>query len=365
MATIAASTVVTPAGLIEPGIVDIADGRIVSVDRTSAPAPDRVLVPGFVDIQVNGIDDVDVREAERDAWDRLDELLLAQGTTTWCPTLVTAPLDRYAKPLERITRAAQRTGSGRPAIAGAHLEGPFLGGAPGAHPRDLIVGVDHGWLARLPAVVKVITLAPESPGATAAIRSLADRAVVVALGHSTATYDQAEEAARAGARLVTHLFNGMGPFHHREPGLVGAALSDRRLTASLIADGVHVHPAAISAAFAAKGAARVVLVTDAVAWRAGRVGRTEIELRDGAPRLADGTLAGSALTMDAAIRTCVDRADVPLAAAVAAASTTPADLLGLPDRGRIEPGARADLVALTSRLTVDEVWVEGDAVHTI
>lgn len=365
MATIAASTVVTPTGLIEPGIVDVADGRIVSVRKTSTPGPDRVLVPGFVDIQVNGVDDVDVREADGDAWARLDDLLVAQGTTTWCPTLVTAPLHTYAAPLARITAAGQRPAHRRAAIAGAHLEGPFLGGAPGAHPRDLIVPVDLSWLRELPPVVKVLTLAPESPGARAAIATLVDRGIVVSLGHSTASYAEALQATSAGARLVTHVFNGMGPFHHREPGLVGAALSDHRLTVSLIADGIHVHPAAIGATFAAKGREGVVLVTDSVAWRAGRVGRAAIELADGAPRLHDGTLAGSALTMDGAIRTCVERAGVPLLDAVTAATTTPASLLALHDRGRIEPGARADLVALSPTLHVDQVWIGGDEVHTI
>src|SRR6185503_20619694 len=153
-------------------------------------------------------------------------------------------------------------------------------------------------------------------------------------------------ATDAGARLVTHCFNGMPPLHHRSPGLVGAALSDERLAVSLIADLVHVHPSAIAIAFRAKGAARVALISDAVAWRAATVGDITVHFDGRAPRLADGTLAGSALTMDQAARNVVRHAHVDLTDAVRAAATTPADLLGLDDRGRLTAGARADVVAL-------------------
>jgi N-acetylglucosamine-6-phosphate deacetylase len=326
--------------------------------------PDRTLAPGFIDLQVNGIDDVEVAAANSPDWHRLDELLLDQGVTAWCPTLVTAPLEAYAAPLARMAAAAARPGADtRPLLIGAHLEGPFLGGAPGAHPKQLIVDVDLGWVNGLPPIVRLVTLAPEANGAVDAIKALVERGVLVSIGHSTATYEEAEAAVDAGARLVTHLFNGMAPLHHRTPGLLGAALTDDRLTTSLIADLVHVHPAAIKAAFRAKGRRRVILVTDAVAWRAARVGRIEIDLRDGAPRLPDGTLAGSALTMDRAVKNVVEQADVAIEEAVAAASTTPALLAGLPGRGRLEVGARADIVALTPKLEVEGVWLGGRQVR--
>ena len=349
--SVEASQVVTPAGVVGPARVVIEDGLIASIDSIST-APERTLVPGFVDLQVNGIDDVDVATADGDDWDRLDALLAAQGTTTWCPTLVSAPLDSYRGPLARIGAAAARADGGRPQIAGAHLEGPFLGGAPGAHDPALIAPVDRAWLADLAPVVRLVTLAPEADGATAAIGDLADRGVLVSLGHSTATYEEATAAIDAGARLVTHLFNAMAPLHHRQPGLVGAALTDDRVAVALIADKVHVHPAALRLAFRAKGADGVVLVTDAVALRAG------IRVVDGAPRLADGTLAGSVLTMDAAVRNAV-AAGVDPADAVRAASTTPARLLGLTDRGAIASGMRADLVALLPGLEVGTVWIAG------
>lgn len=329
-------------------------GRDVE-DRT----PDWTLVPGFVDLQVNGMDDIDVAAAAGGDWDRLDALLIAGGVTTWCPTVVTAPLDAYPQVWARIATAMARPAAARPTIAGVHLEGPFLGGAPGAHPRRWLRDPDRAWLAALPPFVRIVTLAPERPGGLEAIAELAARGVLVSLGHSTATYAQASQAADAGARMVTHLFNGMGPLHHREPGLAGAALSDPRLAAGLIADLVHVHPAVVGAACRALGA-RAVLVTDAVAWRAARVGRIEVS-RDasGAARLPDGTLAGSTLTMDQAVRNVVTHCGLSLDAAVQAASTTPARLLGLSDRGAIAPGQRADLVALGPDLAVEAVWIAG------
>ena len=362
MASVSATFVLTPSGLVGPARVSFDDGIITDVEPIER-APDRVLAPGFVDVQVNGIDDIDVAAADGADWDRMDALLLAQGVTTWCPTLVTNELSRYGRPLERIAAAMARPTDTRPTIAGVHLEGPFLGGAPGAHRRDHIVPVDLGWIESLPNHVRIVTLAPESPGAVEAIRSLTARGVLVALGHTTADEAAFDAAVDAGAQLVTHLFNGMSGVHHREPGVAAFAITDDRVAASVIADGVHVHPRVVDLAFRALGPHRTVLVTDSVAWRANRVGPVGIDLRDGAPRLSDGTLAGSAVTIDAAIRTCVT-AGVPLESALAAASTNPARLLGLADRGSIAPGRRADLVALTPSpgLTVEQVWIAGAAV---
>jgi len=349
---IGAATIITPAGIQGPGTVVVDEGTIVAVEPAapSTPIEARLLVPGFIDLQVNGIGPVDVAHAADSDWDELDTRLLAQGVTTWCPTLVTAPLDRFEAPLDRIAAAASRADERvRPTIAGAHLEGPFLGGAPGAHPRDLIRPPELEWLAALPDIVRVMTLAPEAPHAVQAITLLRERGVLVSLGHSTATYEQARDAIDAGAELVTHCFNGMGGLHHREPGLVGAALTDDRVAVSLITDLIHVHPAVVSLIFRAKTARRVALVTDAVAWSG----------EGDAPRLADGTLMGATVTADAAVRNAVHQAGVALVDAVHAASTTPANLLGLTDRGRIEVGARADLVALGPDLLVQQTWVAG------
>jgi N-acetylglucosamine-6-phosphate deacetylase len=361
MTTIAGARALTPDGWTGPVELVVEGGRITALHPTTAPVPDRTLVPGFVDLQVNGHGEVDVADAAGSDWDRLDEILAGQGVTTWCPTLVTAPLDSYAAPLARITEASLRSGP-RPAIAGAHLEGPFLGGRPGAHPPDLIRPIDLAWLAELPEIVRVVTLGPEDDRALDAVGALSARGVLVSVGHSSATYERTTEAVDAGARLATHCFNAMDGLHHRTPGLVGAALTDDRLAVSLIADLAHLHPALLTLAFRAKGPAGVALVTDAVAWQAGHIGTIAVRADDGVPRLADGTIAGSALTMDRAVRNVVQAAGLSLADAATAAATTPSRLLGLDDRGRLAVGLRADVVALSDDLAVQGTWVAGQPV---
>ena len=344
-----------------PGMVDIEDGRIVAVGPGPAASPDVTLSAGFVDLQVNGLGPVDVAAADAATWPELDRRLVESGVTAWCPTLVTAPLDAFAAPLAEIAAAAARPGP-VPAVLGAHLEGPFLGGAPGAHRVQHIVPFDREWLAALPDCVRVITLAPELDGAPEVIGKLAARGVTVSLGHSAASLEQVTSAVSAGARLVTHLFNGMPPLHHRTPGVVGAALSDDRVAVSLIADLVHVHPAALRLAFRAKGPERVVLVTDAVAWEAGDLRELGVRFDGDAPRLPDGTLAGSALTMDRAVANVVRHAGVPVEDALRAASATPASVVGADDRGRIAVGCRADFVALDDDLRLVATWIGGEQV---
>jgi N-acetylglucosamine-6-phosphate deacetylase len=354
--TLAASVVVTPDGILTPGEVSVDEGVIVDVRAHRGNAPERVLLPGFIDVQVNGHVDVDVATADGDDWDRIDHLLSSQGVTAWCPTIVTAPLDVYPDRLERIGQAARRPPApARPTILGAHLEGPFLGDAHGAHVPEWVIPLDLDWLAALPPIVRVMTLGPEQPLALDAIRLLVARGVLVSMGHSKATYEQAEAGADAGARLVTHLFNGMAPLHHRTPGILGAALSDDRLTPSLIADGVHVHPAALRAAARAKGRGKWVLVTDAVGWQT----HDRVEIVDGAPRLPNGTIAGSCARMDECVARMVHEAGVDIVDVIHAASTTPAALLGLDgERGALAVGLRADLVALDPHtLRATEVWI--------
>ncbi|HYD10265.1 MAG TPA: hypothetical protein VEA78_09185, partial [Acidimicrobiales bacterium] len=249
-----AARVLTPDGLVGPATVVVEDGVIAGVESCTS-APDRTIGPGFVDLQVNGFDDVDCAAADAD-WDRFAALQHATGVTTWCSTLVTAPLDVMRERLDRV-----------PGFV--HLEGPFLS-KPGAHPPDLLRDPDLDWLRALPDKVRLVTLAPERPGAVEATRLLSDRGVTVSLGHTSATHGQVAACADAGARMVTHLFNGMEPLHHRTPGVVGAALTDDRLVAGLIADLVHVHPVAIAVAFRAKPG-RIALVTDAIAWSAARI----------------------------------------------------------------------------------------------
>lgn len=364
-----------PAGVTEvtgPVAVGIADGRITAVETVAAVdldpgATDLVLVPGFVDLQVNGVGAVDFATADPAAWADALAAQLRTGTTSCCPTFVTASLDAYAPWLERLGHARDGAAAApgtRASILGAHLEGPFLGGAPGTHPGGLIRTAgprDVDWLRALleaaPRRVQVMTIAPEADPDGALTALLLEHGVTVAIGHSSSAYEVAVSAADRGARLVTHLFNAMSPLHHRAPGVAGAALDDDRLTPSLIADLVHVHPVALRAAIARKR--NVALVTDAVAADAGTVGGVTLREQDGAARLADGTLAGSVLTMAQAVRNVVGLG-VPLARAVEMAATVPCEVLGLTDRGRLAVGARADLVALDREtLAVRAVWHAG------
>ena len=224
----------------------------------------------------------------------------------------------------------------------------------------MIVPIDLDWLAALPEHVAVVTLAPEQPDAVAAIALLRARQVLVSIGHTTADDAAVQAALSAGAGLATHLFNGMTGLHHRDPGVAASVLAHPTVAASLIADAVHVHPRMLLLAARLLGPDRMVLVTDAVAWQRGSVGPVQLELRDGAARLSDGTLAGSAVPMDASIRVCVE-AGIALDHALRAASTVPARLLGRTDRGAIQPGCRADLVALTPDLHVEQTFVAGAA----
>jgi N-acetylglucosamine-6-phosphate deacetylase len=340
-----------------PAWLVMADGRITATGTGAPPADatdlgDALLVPGFVDIQVNGAGSVDFASASVDEMIAMIDARIAGGCTACLPTICTAPLDSYAAMLDRL--AAVR--AARPAaVLGVHLEGPFLGDAPGAHPVDLVRSVDLDWLGalcdRFGDLVRLITLAPEADPGLRATAMLCERGVSVAIGHSTVSYEGALAAADQGAGIVTHLFNGMGPLHHRGPGLPGAALDDARLVPSIIADGVHVHPVLLRLALHARPDA--VLVTDAVATVA------PVQQRDGAAYLPDGTLAGSTLTMLDAVQRVVALGIAPTAA-VRGATGNPARAIGAADYGRIAPGARADLLALDPEtLALRAVWTGG------
>jgi N-acetylglucosamine-6-phosphate deacetylase len=358
-------TLATAAG----GWLTIEDGVVAATGAADPPAGatavgDVVLAPAFVDLQVNGIGPVDFWRASPDEWRDAGARLLAGGVTSYLPTLVSAPRDGYRDALARAAAAREDAAAAGalPRIEGVHLEGPFLGAAPGAHPPELLGPVELDWLLELldafPGLVRLVTLAPEADPDLAATRSLSARGVVVALGHSRCSYEEALAAADAGATVVTHLFNGMGPLHHRDPGLPGAALDDDRLTPSLIADGVHVHPVALRLAALRKPCA---LVTDAVAVDIDYFGHHVAE-RDGAAYLGDGdTLAGSTLTMERAVRTMAGLVGLPRALAMA--SETPARVVGLDSFAALGVGGRADLVALDAASgAVTGVWLAGERV---
>jgi N-acetylglucosamine-6-phosphate deacetylase len=259
-------------------------------------------------------------------------------------------------------------------VLGAHLEGPFLNPKRrGAHPEHLLRDPDRALFDRLldaaGGALRLLTLAPELPGALELIAAARAAGVAVSIGHTDATYEEALRGIEAGATFGTHLFNGMRPLAQREPGVIGALLRDDRVVAGLIADGVHVHPAVLSLVYRTKGPSRVALVTDAMAAAATALisftlGRAEVAVRDGACFLPDGTLAGSVLTMNEAVRRMRDLAGVPLADAIEMATATPARVLGMErEIGVLAPGAYADVLTLDRDLNVQEVFVGGEIVY--
>lgn len=356
MPSLSADRVLWPDGTLRPGELHWQDDRITELVPCAPPGGGTVVAPGFIDLQVNGIDDVDVTEATGADWDILAERLRAQGVTAWCPTLVTMAPDRYGPALQRIAEAMAGRRRGQPEILGVHMEGPFLGGAPGAHPRQHLRPIDQAMIAALPSIVRMMTIGPELDGSAMAVQSMVQRGISVSLGHTTASPHQVSLAADAGATLVTHLFNAMGGLHHRNPGAAAAALLDDRLWVCIIADGTHVAPTMLNLAARLAGR-RLVLVTDAIAWRTTTLAG-QISLVDGVPRLDDGTLAGTVLTMDRAVRVCTD-AGISLVDALHAASTNPAAALGLADRGSLRAGMRADLVVLDDTLRVQRTIIGG------
>jgi N-acetylglucosamine-6-phosphate deacetylase len=355
---VAAGRVLTPFEEFTPGYVVVEEGRVAEVGRGIPPRPDQhypdgVLIPGFVDLQVNGARGVDFLHCDASSLPRAQRYLASTGTTAFLATLVTSPPEQAEAACRVLQRAAPEAGA---EVAGLHVEGPVLNPARrGAHdPRWVRAAVDpevRDLYRGMSGFLRLVTLAPELPGAHDLVRWLLERGVVVSAGHSDATFEEAQDAFQAGVRMVTHLFNAMRPMHHREPGLAGAALQEGAWVCGIVADGVHVHPAFFRLAYRVLGAGRLALVTDAISAAgcgSGRftLGSQEVEVgRDGAPRLADGTLAGSVLRMDQAVANAV-RWGVPLLDAVRMATATPARAAGLLDRGVLRPGSRADLCVL-------------------
>jgi N-acetylglucosamine-6-phosphate deacetylase len=379
---IAASRVVTSAGepaVLAPGYVVVEGGVIAEVGAGPPPAAldaslrAGTLVPGFVDLQVNGYFGEDLSAAEASGWQKVARGLPATGTTAFLPTFITAPLAGLTASLRRAASLIPGLGGGA-RVLGVHVEGPFIAPARrGAHNEQWIINPTPQAVGELigaaPGVLRVVTLAPERDGALAAVQRFTEAGVLVSVGHSDATTAQVAAAVGAGARMVTHLFNGQRRFGHREPGVAGAALADTRLTCGLIADLRHVHAQACAIAFAA-APGRICLVTDAAPC-AGlppgryRFGGSEVELPPGEgepPVFSGSTLAGSALRMDVAVANMV-KSGIALADAVAAATRVPADLIGRPDLGRIEPGAAADLAWLGEDLRTRAAWVGGERVY--
>jgi len=374
--------ILTPDDEIGRGTVVIEDGRILEVQEGVRPPPQAMvtelpnttLVPGFIDIHVHGGGGFSLATPDPEEARSYARWVVARGVTSFVASVMA---DTPAEGEVYLRAAAQAAGpvANGAELLGIHLEGPFVNAVcPGALPEGWLRTPDVGLFRRFADAagghLRMLTLAPELAGARAILEEAAAAGCVVALGHSDASYEGAREAFAAGARHLTHAFNAMRPFHHREPGLLGAALESHAVTVELIADGVHVHPAAARLLLQAKGAENVALITDGVA-PAGlsegvfHTGGREARLSQGRVTLADGTIAGSAATMDVVVRNVVEWGLVPLADAVRMASTVPARVMGVDGRkGRIAPGYDADLVALDEELRVAMTWVGGQMLHS-
>jgi len=367
--------VAADSALIEPCWIEIRDERVV--DLAPGPPPRRpdldlsghVIVPGFVDVHVHGGGGAAYTSGDVDEAQRAAALHLRHGTTTTMASLVTAEISALER---QVASLADLVEDG--ILAGIHLEGPWLSPAHrGAHDPALLRAPDRTEVARLltagRGTIRMVTIAPELDGGPDAIRQIVDAGAVAAIGHTDATYDQTRAALDAGATVGTHLFNAMRAVHHREPGPIIALLEDPRAHIELIADGVHLHPAALRHAAISAGPSRTILVTDAMAAAGApdgdyRLGSLDVRVTAGVARLAHsgpgtGAIAGSTLTMDAAFRHAVITAGMPLRDAAIAAARTPAALLGRADVGTLRAGLRADLVVLGSSLEVVGVMRAG------
>nr|CEL15795.1 N-acetylglucosamine-6-phosphate deacetylase [Kibdelosporangium sp. MJ126-NF4]CTQ93720.1 N-acetylglucosamine-6-phosphate deacetylase (EC 3.5.1.25) [Kibdelosporangium sp. MJ126-NF4] len=372
---ISGGKVVTPDGVLDPGWLEVENGTITALgpgypEQSGVPVTDVAgawVVPGFVDIHCHGGGGEAFTDTDPLRIGTAVEAHRRHGTTTMLASLVSRPVPEL---VNQVAALAELVSDGL--IAGIHLEGPFLSAARcGAHDPAILCPPEPSSIRKLLAAgdgaISMITVAPELDGAVHAVRTLVDNGVIAAIGHTDATVATVLPAIDAGATVATHLFNGMRPLHHREPGPIGALLDDPRITVELIVDLVHVHPTVVRLAARHAGPGRTVLITDAIA-AAGvgdgvyDVGGLEVTVTDGVPRIAGGgSLAGSTLTMDAAFRNLVTGCGLTVREAVAACSTKPAALLGLSeDTGALTVGLTADFVLLDTDLRPTGVMARGE-----
>jgi N-acetylglucosamine-6-phosphate deacetylase len=360
-------------GQLRDGCVQVKDGRIISTGPDASTGavqlpPGSVILPGMIDLQINGAFGVDITE-DPAAIQVLSRRLPERGVTAFLPTIITSPIEAYARMLQAVDLAPAPGGA---VPLGLHLEGPFLNPQrKGAHRPEYICLPSPENLAHLldPAKVRMISLAPERPGGFDAVERIRAAGILPAAAHSTATYDEARAAFHHGVGYGVHLFNAMPTLHHREPGLIGALLEPDAPPFGLIPDGVHLHPAVLRLVYRARGIEGITLVSDAMA-AAGlgpgqhKLGDQNIRVDENSARLPDGTLAGSVILMDDALRCMVKFGVCDLPAAARMAAETPARLLGLGERkGRIAPGFDADLTVVDAQMRVLRTIVAGEVVY--
>ncbi|VEN38144.1 unnamed protein product [Callosobruchus maculatus] len=338
-----------------------------------------IIAPGFIELQINGGYgyDFSFEEKTEEAISIVGKNLLSHGVTSYCPTIVTSPVDVYHKILPKFRK--KQGGSHGATMLGVHVEGPFINvEKKGAHPANFIKSYEQG-LATLEQVygslenVKIITLAPEFPNSGAVIKELAKKDIIVSLGHSTSNLSQGEEAVKSGATFITHLFNAMLPFHHRDPGLVGLLASEnipRSVYFGIISDGVHTHPAALRIAYRVhpKG---LVLVTDAISalgLQDGeyKIGQLNVEVRENKAYIkGTDTFCGSIASMIECVKIFMEATGCSHEYALEAASLHPAEVLGMQNqKGTLEFGADADFIMLNDNFDIQSTWIAGECVFS-
>jgi N-acetylglucosamine-6-phosphate deacetylase len=384
----------TPAKVLDHPVVLVEEGRIAKLgtrDAVVLPANaeicdfgDAIMAPGFIDIHIHGSAGYDVTQAGESGRRCFEQFLARHGVTSYYPTTIAAPVEVIEDALERLADAIEGVarekagnensggGDGRASPLGIHLEGPFLSHARcGVHPlEDLIspsVELFNKFWQAARGYLRLMTIAPELEGALEVIAEAARRGVCVSLGHSDADLEATRRGVASGARHATHTFNAMRPLRHRDPGIVGEALTNPSLTADVIADGVHVDPTVVKLFLNAKGEENAVLITDATSATGMpngkyQLGALEVEVKDGKV-LRDGKLAGSTLTMDRAVRNVMDFAGWDLQQAVRIASANPARVAGANNKGVLKAGADADFVVLSASGEVRATVVKGKVVE--
>jgi N-acetylglucosamine-6-phosphate deacetylase len=399
MIVLSGASLVLPDRVLSPGTLVIEDGRIAEI-RSDAPSGGHTtfalhghyIVPGFIDVHLHGVDGVDALDSlpGEGAVATIAARLPRYGVTAFCPTTMACGPEALRNVLDQVRRARETPVARSARVLPAHLESNFInpqynGAQPAACLRSPLAAFGAGTaggagrefsaadilaeIARATPDVGIVTIASELNGGLDLVRWLSARGHRVSLGHSGATYEEALAAIDAGARRATHLFNRMAPLGHRAPGLVGAVLQTDEVAAEIICDGVHVHPALIRTAIAAKRTSRIIAITDATAASGLPVGSTAmlggrpITAGERTALLPDGTIAGSVLTMDGAFQTLIGQVGLSLVDAATVCATTPARDLGLVGHGVLAPEAAADLVVLDANLSVVQTYVAGQLVY--
>ncbi len=363
----------TPEDTIENGTIQIRDGRIETIGSDPKPsssaensfnAQGLTVAPGFIDLQLNGGFGKDFTIEPESIWD-IAPKLLQYGVTSFLPTIISCPPENLALALQVINQGPPDAYRG-PHVLGLHLEGPFLS-KKGAHNPEYFQVPNNGTIRSWGREngVRIVTLAPELDGAIEISHQLASRGVTVSAGHSNATYEQAKSGLQAGIGLGTHLFNAMSPLKHRDPGLVGALLNEPDNKVSIIADGIHVHPAAVALAMKLKGPNNLILVSDAMSALGMPPGEyplmdETVFVDETSARLANGSLAGSILTLDTALRNLITFTGCSLEAAISTLTCAPAQAIAEPLKGKISAGYDADLVFLNQDLYPVATMVAGE-----